>query len=118
MAVNPFFKKLFIATLLDLSFSLGQGQDLKYTTTFNFNVENDYISIKIRGNDRYYSEGMLLGFTSPVKKKNLFDRISLKRDFHKEIFDYAKSKGCDLWTWLMKSGHESNLWDSCSNHNG
>lgn len=25
--------------------------------------------------------------------KNLFDRISLKRDFHKEIFDYAKSKG-------------------------
>ncbi len=77
MAVNPFFKKLFIATLLDLSFSLGQGQDLKYTTTFNFNVENDYISIKIRGNDRYYSEGMLLGFTSPVKKKNLFDRIAI-----------------------------------------
>ena len=77
MAVNPFLKKLLIATFLYLSFTLGQCQDLKYATTFNFNLDNDYLSIKLRGSDRYYSEGMQLGFTSQVKKRQLLDRIAI-----------------------------------------
>lgn len=77
MAVNPFLKKLLIATLLYLSFTLGQCQDLKYATSINFNFDNDYFSIKMRGNDRFYSNGILIGFTSQVKKKQLFDRIAI-----------------------------------------
>jgi hypothetical protein len=77
MAVNPFLKKLLIATLLYLSFTLGQCQDLKYATSINFNFDNDYFSIKMRGNDRFYSNGILIGFASQVKRKQIFDRIAI-----------------------------------------
>lgn len=53
------------------------GQETNYATTLHLTFDNDYLSLKIRGSDRYYSNGMLLGITSQVNKLQLLDRIAL-----------------------------------------
>jgi lipid A 3-O-deacylase len=56
---------------------VGLCQDTNYATTLNVNFDNDFLNIKMRGSDQCYSDGMLIGFTSQVKKKQLLDRIAL-----------------------------------------
>jgi len=55
----------------------GFCQEPNYATTLNANFDNDFINLQMRGSDRYYSEGMLFGISSQVKKRQLLDRITL-----------------------------------------
>jgi lipid A 3-O-deacylase len=80
---NPQLSKLSVSLKLILPVFLclpliGLSQaEKKYATSLNLGLDNDYLSIKMRGNDRYYSNGILMGFTSQVKKIQLLDRIAI-----------------------------------------
>lgn len=54
-----------------------KGQTVSYAPSLIFKVDNDFFNINIRGTDRYYTDGFFLGFSSQVKKRNLFDRLMI-----------------------------------------
>ena len=62
--------------LCSLPFS-GLCQEKKYTSSFLFKFDNDYLNIKMKGSDRFYTCGILLEYTSQVKRRTIFDRIAI-----------------------------------------
>lgn len=49
----------------------------EYAPTFRFRGDNDYISLKVRGGDRYYTGGLYFGVDWQVRRLNFLDHLML-----------------------------------------
>jgi len=57
--------------------TISNAQTSRLSPTLNIKLDNDYFSLKMRGNDRYYSNGVLIGASFPADRKNLLDRMCI-----------------------------------------
>lgn len=74
------FRQTLLGLLCAFSFALpawGQQESSPYAPSLLLQLDNDYLSMKVRGADRYYSSGMFLGARWAAGKRNFLDKLML-----------------------------------------
>lgn len=73
---KPLIIKLLVLIFAFSNSTIVKSQaDTSYRPSFNFRLDNDYLNISLRGTDRYYSDGLFLGFSSRASRLNPMDRL-------------------------------------------